>query len=371
MVSTTTLGATLLLAAAAQAAKGPQVHLEQRVGLATACFGYNGKPGGGGLDNHLSLGPAPTIKPASKPGLAITVEVIAPSCPECQCTKAGAACTATYVYETTYSAFNSAGALTAVTYSVSELYPGVAATATPAVVTVDCPLGFTTTVATCTAGPTPVTATLTVPVTTCPYVTGISSPSPVPAGVSVSPFELATASAAVPVASGSAEGGKAAGAGSAASGSSDSDSESGAIGQAAPGAASGAAAGAAATGTAAAAAAPPADSAAAAPAPASPNAGADTSSSSPAEAESAAPPAAGASTTPSTAAGANTAPSASSDGKYPPIPPTASRCEHVTNIDVCVSASSPAITKSAGSRPLASVFLASVVGLFISLVASM
>ncbi|CAN8095454.1 unnamed protein product [Discula destructiva] len=192
MLSSTPLKATLF--AAAVAAKG--IKLETRIGIATTCIPYG---------NELTLGPAPTVKPPKSPGQAISVNIIAPSCNSCGCQ--GDGCTAINIYQTVYNEFDGAGALTSRTYVVTESYPGVAPTAAPTVDTTDCPLGFTTTVSTCTACATKATATLTVPASTCPYVTGLSSPSPVPSGVSVSPFELCT-TALPPVSSSEAQAAK-------------------------------------------------------------------------------------------------------------------------------------------------------------------
>ncbi|KAJ4389354.1 hypothetical protein N0V93_006821 [Gnomoniopsis smithogilvyi] len=191
MPSSATLGLALFTAAVA-AQSG--VQLITAVGLATQCLPYTAQP---------TFPPAPVV---INNGNTINVNIVAPSCNVCGCQ--GDGCTAINVYQTTYQNFNSIGSLTQQVYVVTATYPGVSPTGAPSVVSLPCPLGFTTTVQTCTAGPTPTSALLTVPVTTCPFVTGLSAPSTVPAGVSVSsyafcptvPAAAATTAPAAPVA---------------------------------------------------------------------------------------------------------------------------------------------------------------------------
>lgn len=165
------VSATLGLALFAASAAAQSVQVITAVGLATQCLPFNQQP---------TFPPAPIV---NNIGNTINVNINAPTCYSCGCQ--GDGCTAIKVYKTTYQNFNSVGSLTKQTYVVTATYPGVSPSSAPSVAGLPCPLGFTTTVSTCLAGPTPSTATLTVPATTCPFVTGLSAPSTVPAGVAV------------------------------------------------------------------------------------------------------------------------------------------------------------------------------------------
>ncbi|KAJ4425194.1 hypothetical protein N0V82_000003 [Gnomoniopsis sp. IMI 355080] len=184
MPSSATLGLALFTAAVA-AQSG--VQLVTAVGLATQCLPYPSQP----------TFPAPVV---NNNGNTINVNIVAPSCNVCGCQ--GDYCTAINVYQTTYQNFNSIGSLTQQVYVVTATYPGVSPSGSPSVVSLPCPLGFTTTYSTCTAGPTPTSAIVTVPVTTCPFVTGLSAPSTVPAGSSVPAYTFCptTAPAVAPTA---------------------------------------------------------------------------------------------------------------------------------------------------------------------------
>lgn len=120
-------------------------------------------------------GPTPTINKPGVIGETITVELEAPSC-DCGCST----CAHTISYATTYDALCDSG-LCKQAYEVTEIYRGMAAKPTPP--PNDIPYGFTREVQTCTScGQEPITATITCPVTTCPYINGISEPSPAPYG---------------------------------------------------------------------------------------------------------------------------------------------------------------------------------------------
>ncbi|PSS00823.1 hypothetical protein BD289DRAFT_8495 [Coniella lustricola] len=177
---TTTLVASLLIAQTA----AQTCVLQPRIATVTQCF-----PHSNGATPTLALGPTPVLQSPVESGQPIIVNIEAPICYSCGCQ--GDGCVATNIYETTFLSICPTAGLTSQVYTVTETYTGVSAARNqqpPRVKTSGLPFGFTTALHSCTACNPPVKAIVTHPVTTYPYVTGLSKPSPAPAGVA--PFEI-------------------------------------------------------------------------------------------------------------------------------------------------------------------------------------
>ncbi|GKT45916.1 uncharacterized protein ColSpa_06097 [Colletotrichum spaethianum] len=116
--------------------------------------------------------PTPVVYPPTFDGGPICVEIQAPHCRKCGCDT----CVQTLSYTTTYDAFCSTG-LYKQEYAVTETYSGVAVK--PTIPSMDVPLGFTSGIEVCTTcGPTPVTATITRPITGVSWGTAMPKSSP-------------------------------------------------------------------------------------------------------------------------------------------------------------------------------------------------
>ncbi|KAK2060627.1 hypothetical protein LY76DRAFT_476935, partial [Colletotrichum caudatum] len=149
-----------------------QVILTVRTATVTQCFTASAI-----LPNCVACAPTPTIHPALVPGGPIGIVIEAPKCDKCGFNDY----TQTVKYTTEYDAFCSTG-ITRQKYECTEIYKGVPAT--PTILSVKVPFGFSEQVRTCyTCGPTPITATITQPVTGpqgTPYKGPIGNSGPLP-----------------------------------------------------------------------------------------------------------------------------------------------------------------------------------------------
>lgn len=137
----------------------------------TECFAYTGL-----TPTFVPEGATPIIKEPAVTGGPVIVELEGPACLSCGCDK----CKEVVVYTTTFDVFCRSG-LCPQAYEVTETYRGVPAK--PTMPPTDVPYGFACEVQTCyKCGSKPITATITHPVSVCPYITDISEPSPAPAG---------------------------------------------------------------------------------------------------------------------------------------------------------------------------------------------
>ncbi|GJC78268.1 hypothetical protein ColLi_01106 [Colletotrichum liriopes] len=149
------LSATLVAALVfSTAVLAQEVSLTYRTATITQCFTSTGLPF---ICNDCA--PTPVVHKPAFTGGPICVEIQAPKCKKCGCDT----CVQTVSYTTAYDAFCYTG-LYKQEYAVTETYIGVAAKSI--IPSTDVPLGFTWDVETCTTcGPTPVTATITRPIT--------------------------------------------------------------------------------------------------------------------------------------------------------------------------------------------------------------
>ncbi|KAF4467500.1 hypothetical protein FALBO_5637 [Fusarium albosuccineum] len=147
--------------------------LTYRTATITQCFAA----GIGGMPSLNVGGPTAVIEMPAITGGPVPIQVEAPSCQACGCNT----CVQTVTYEATYDCFCAQGLCPQV-YAVTETYRGM--TAPPTVAETDIPFGFTCDVQTCyTCGPTPITATITHPVSDKPYITNFPQPPALTPGV--------------------------------------------------------------------------------------------------------------------------------------------------------------------------------------------
>ncbi|KAK2041834.1 hypothetical protein LZ31DRAFT_543737, partial [Colletotrichum somersetense] len=150
--STFLLAAVLALTPATTA---QQIVLAVRTATVTQCVTTTG----GAVPTCASCTPAPTVQFPTVSGGPIRVQIKAPECRRCGCDT----CIQIVKFTTEYDAFCPTG-ITQQTYECTETYKGMPAV--PTFLSAELPLGFTRDVQICyTCGLTPITATITRPIT--------------------------------------------------------------------------------------------------------------------------------------------------------------------------------------------------------------